>query len=58
MIYVGIDLHRKRSHIAAVDEQGAQVLSRRIVNDADVFEEVVAELGDDEPLHGQTNRRG
>jgi transposase len=43
VIYVGIDLHRKRSHIAAVDEHGAQVLSRRIVNDADVFE-VVAEL--------------
>jgi hypothetical protein len=38
-----IDLHRKRSHVAAVDERGAQVLSRRIVNDADVFE-VVAEL--------------
>lgn len=45
--FVGIDLHRKRSHIAAVDEHGAQVLSRRIVNDADVFEEVVAELGDE-----------
>jgi transposase len=39
-----IDLHRKRSHVAAVDERGAQVLSRRIVNDADVFEEVVVEL--------------
>src|SRR5512132_1529586 len=47
VIYVGIDLHRKRSHIAAVDEHSAQVLSRRIVNDADVFEEVVAGLGDE-----------
>src|SRR5512133_4299320 len=45
VIYVGIDLHRKRSHVAAVDEHGVQVLSRRIVNDADVFEEVIAELG-------------
>jgi transposase len=47
VIYVGIDLHRKRSHVAAVDEHGVQVLSRRIVNDADVFEEVIAELGDE-----------
>jgi hypothetical protein len=47
VIYVGIDLHRKRSHIAAVDECGVQVLSRRIVNDADVVEEVVAELGEE-----------
>ncbi|HKR99490.1 MAG TPA: transposase, partial [Candidatus Dormibacteraeota bacterium] len=47
MIYVGIDLHRKRSHVAAVDERGVQVLSRRIVNDPDVFEEVIAELGEE-----------
>ena len=30
---VGIDLHRKRSHVAALDASGAQLLSRRIVND-------------------------
>ena len=30
---VGIDLHRKRSHIAVIDETGEQLLSRRIVND-------------------------
>ena len=47
MIYVGIDLHRKRSHIAAVDERGVQVLSRRIANDADVFEALIAELEDE-----------
>jgi hypothetical protein len=29
MIYVGIDLHRKRSQIAALDEQGTELLSRR-----------------------------
>ena len=34
---VGIDLHRKRSHIAALDETGAQLLSRRIVNDPQTF---------------------
>src|SRR5512132_2775303 len=34
---VGIDLHRKRSHVAALDETGAQLLSRRIVNDPQTF---------------------
>ena len=32
MIYVGIDLHRKRSQIAALDEQGTELLSRRVAN--------------------------
>src|SRR3954454_2554353 len=34
---VGIDLHRKRSHVAAIDEEGEQLLSRRIVNDPQTF---------------------
>jgi transposase len=34
---VGIDLHRKRSHIAVIDEEGEQLLSRRIVNDPQTF---------------------
>src|SRR5215218_8160340 len=44
---VGIDLHRKRSHVAAVDEHGKQVLSRRLVNDPDRFRELLGELGAD-----------
>jgi hypothetical protein len=32
---VGIDLQRKRSHVAALDEHGGELFSRRIVNDAD-----------------------
>src|SRR5215216_7167072 len=40
---VGIDLHRKRSHIAALDERGVELFSRRIVNDPDT---VVALLGE------------
>jgi transposase len=40
---VGIDLHRKRSHVAALDERGGELFSRRIVNDPDTF---VALLGD------------
>jgi transposase len=39
---VGIDLHRKRSHVAVIDESGSQLLSRRIVNDPQTFLELLA----------------
>jgi transposase len=45
MVYVGIDLHRKRSHVAVVDEHGRQLLSRRLVNDPERFRELFDELG-------------
>src|SRR5437016_6286229 len=45
MIYVGIDLHRKRSQIAALDEQGKELLSRRIANDPEALKAILAELG-------------
>ena len=35
--WIGIDLHRKRSHIAVIDEQGELTLSRRIINDRETF---------------------
>jgi transposase len=47
MMYVGIDLHRKRSQIAALDEDGGEILSRRIGNDPEVFSAILAELGGD-----------
>jgi transposase len=47
MVYVGVDLHRKRSHVAVVDEHGEQLLSRRLVNDPDRFRELLDELGAD-----------
>jgi transposase len=47
MVYVGIDLHRKRSQIAVLDSDGEQLLSRRIVNDPDTFLELLHGLGDD-----------
>jgi transposase len=43
---VGIDLHRKRSHIAARDESGAQLLSRRIVNDPQTFLALLEGVGE------------
>src|SRR3954453_9977316 len=41
---VGIDLHRKRSHVAALDEHGGELFSRRIVNDPDTFLALLGEL--------------
>jgi transposase len=41
---VGIDLHRKRSHVAALDEHGGELFSRRIVNDPETFVALLGEL--------------
>src|SRR6188472_4300180 len=43
---VGIDLHRKRSHIAVIDEEGEQVLSRRIINDPQTFLALLEGVGE------------
>jgi transposase len=45
MIYVGIDLHRKRSQITALDEEGAELLSRRVANEPEALRAILAELG-------------
>ncbi len=44
MVYLGIDLHRKRSHLVALDEDGALLLSRRIANDPQNFQRIFGEL--------------
>jgi transposase len=41
---VGIDLHRRRSHVAVIDEEGTEVISRRIENDPATFLQLLAEL--------------
>ena len=46
--WIGIDLHRRRSQIAVIDEHGELALSRRIVNDRETFLEL---LGDPEGTH-------
>ena len=43
--WIGIDLHRRRSQIAVIDEHGELQLSKRIVNDRETFLE---RLGDPE----------
>ena len=46
---VGVDLHRRRSQIAIIDEHGQLALSRQIVNDRDTFKELP---GDPDGTHG------
>jgi len=46
--WVGVDLHRRRSQIAIIDEHGELALSRRIVNDPNTFKEL---LGDPDGTH-------
>jgi transposase len=41
---VGIDLHRKRSFVAVIDDHGELTMSRRIVNDRDTFLELLGGL--------------
>ena len=45
VVYIGIDLHRKTSHVAAFDEQGVELLSRRVRNDPEALRALFAELG-------------
>ena len=44
MVYVGIDLHRNRSQIAVLDQEGSELLSRRIVNDPELFLALLADF--------------
>ena len=46
--WIGVDLHRRRSQIAIIDEHGELTLSRRIVNDPETFKEL---LGDPDGTH-------
>ena len=39
--WVGVDLHRRRSQIAIIDEHGELTLSRRIFNDPETFKELL-----------------
>ena len=41
---VGIDLHKRRSQIAVVSEDGRRLLSRRIENDPATFLELLEEI--------------
>ena len=44
MVYVGVDLHRKRSHVVALDPTGQVLVSRRIGNAPVEFLRIFGEL--------------
>jgi transposase len=44
MVYVGVDLHRKRSHVVALDAAGQVMVSRRIGNAPAEFLRIFGEL--------------
>jgi hypothetical protein len=47
VVYVGIDLHRRTSHLTAFDEDGLELLSRRVTNDPEALRAIFAELGEE-----------
>jgi transposase len=49
MMYLGVDLHRKVSHVVALDEAGREVLSRRFEHSPAAFRRVFGEL-EPEPI--------
>lgn len=44
MVYIGVDLHRKRTQVAALDENGELLLNRRIRTDPGELQQVFDEL--------------
>lgn len=49
MVYLGVDLHRKRSHVVAMGEDGTVLLSRRINSRPEDFGRIFGEL-EPEPI--------
>jgi transposase len=49
MVYLGVDLHRKLSHVVALDQAGEVVLERRFGNSRSEFKRVFGEL-EPEPI--------
>ncbi len=44
MVYLGVDLHRKVSHVVALGETGEMILNRRFAHDREAFRRVFGEL--------------
>ena len=44
MNYVGIDYHKKYSHVTAIDEEGRVIRSKRLENKPELFQEFFKRL--------------
>mgnify|MGYP001797019527 CR=1 FL=1 len=45
MVYIGIDLHRKRSQVAALDESGELLFNRRVASRPDELFKAIGDAG-------------
>lgn len=45
MVYVGMDVHRKRTQVAIVDDRGEQLVNRNVVNGSPEMTEILASVG-------------
>jgi transposase len=46
MVYVGMDVHRKRTQVAVLDEEGTEVFNRNVSNDPGEVAPLLMSLGD------------
>lgn len=49
MVFVGMDLHRRRTQVAVLDNDGDEVTNRNLVNGSAEFAELVAGLPPQSP---------
>jgi transposase len=44
MVYIGVDLHRKKSQVAAIDESGGLIFNRKVRTDPGELQQLIDEL--------------
>ena len=49
MVYVGMDVHRKRTQVAILDEDGTQLMNRNVPNDPAEMATILGPLGPGTP---------
>ena len=50
MLYVGVDLHRKSSQVAVMDQEGSLLLNRKVISDREELLRVFGEVGHSQAL--------
>ncbi len=57
-VYVGIDVHRKRSQVAVVAEDGQVQLNRNVVNGSEPFLRLIGDLPSGTPVRSRPHSAG
>ena len=50
MVYVGMDVHRKRTQVAVLDQRGTEILNRNLSNDPGEITPLLMSLGDSDDV--------